>query len=217
MAQASAKVIPLPADWPGRPLALMPGDFSRAVPHGMGLDGPLVVRPWDDPLKVLSGPNYYGFENGESDPVRGAPTQYAEGGVIYFDADRSWDLVAPALSLIGMHLAMRDFAVFAGAARDPIADRYLDQVRIVSRHGVGHIFGLGKELADIPAEQPLTLEGYVQQFLAEQQEKWSWSNLRGTAGGDGDWAKERLAFGVMVENWYWRVYRLWSRPWLITK
>ena len=41
--------------------------------------------------------------------------------------------------------------------------------------------------------------------------------LRGTLGGDGDWAKESLAFGFFVENTYWSVYRLWSRPWLVTK
>jgi hypothetical protein len=34
--------------------------------------------------------------------------------------------------------------------------------------------------------------------------------LSGTLEGDGDWAKESLALGCPV-------YRVWSRPWLVTK
>jgi hypothetical protein len=61
-----------------------------------------------------------------------------------------------------------------------------------------------------------------QQFLAEQNEKWCPDDrfshaLSGTAGGDGDWAKEALVSGFMVQNSYWAVYRLWSRAWLVTK
>ena len=36
-------------------------------------------------------------------------------------------------------------------------------------------------------------------------------------GGDGDWAKEELAFGCMVENVDLGIYRIWSRAWLVTK
>jgi hypothetical protein len=43
------------------------------------------------------------------------------------------------------------------------------------------------------------------------------SELRGTLHGDGDWAKEKLAFGFMIENGSNGVYRVWSRPWLVTK
>ena len=85
---------------------------------------------------------------------------------------------------------------------------------------MGHLFGIGEELAQIPP-QPASIGTYIQQFFSEQDAKWnsrsSDYSLRGTAGGDGDWAKERLAFGFMVENEYWGVYRRWSRAWLITK
>ena len=40
--------------------------------------------------------------------------------------------------------------------------------------------------------------------------------LRGLFGGDGDFAREELAFGFMVENDYHHVYRIWSRAWLVT-
>ena len=221
MTEEAAKVIPLTADWPGRPLPLMPGDFSKYVPHGMGLAGPLIVRPWDDPLAALTRPNYYGFDPLQSDPVRAAPSQYAGGGIIYFDARSPWDQLQAALTLMEVRLYERDYAVLEGSATDTVAERYLDQVRIVSKGALGEIFGAGKEVAEIP-NQPIDLGEYIQQFLSDQSAKWHGQtepadSLRGTAGGDGDWAKERLAFGFMVENGYWAIYRLWSRAWLITK
>lgn len=106
--------------------------------------------------------------------------------------------------------------VIARQSEDPRRDRYLDQVRIASRHGLGQLFEPGSELGALP-KQPIPVEEYLRQFIAEQQAKWTSGRLRGTAGGDGDWAKERLAFGFMVENAYWEIYRMWSRPWLITK
>ena len=36
-------------------------------------------------------------------------------------------------------------------------------------------------------------------------------------GGDGDMADEVLAFGFMVENSYYGIYRIWGRAWLIKK
>jgi hypothetical protein len=60
----------------------------------------------------------------------------------------------------------------------------------------------------------------IEQFIAAERERWGTgmsSALRGTFGGDGDWAKESLCFGLMVENPYYGVYRVWSRAWLVTK
>ena len=212
----SAKVIPLSTDWPGRPLPVSPGDFSRYLPHGMGLAAPTIVRPWDDPLQAMSRRNYYGFEALEADPVRGAPTQYAEGGVIYFDADADLADINTAMMLMGVRQRETDYVVIARAAADPRQERYLDQVRIMRRSALATLFGCGAELAAVP-KPPVSVEGYVAQFIAEQREKWDAWKLAGTAGGDGDFAKERLSFGFMVENGYWSAYRMWSRPWLITK
>jgi hypothetical protein len=36
-------------------------------------------------------------------------------------------------------------------------------------------------------------------------------------GGDGDMKREELAFGLIVENEYYGIYRIWSRAWLVTK
>lgn len=211
-----AKVVALSADWPGRALPAMPGDFSRYVPQGMALGAPMVMRPWDDLATAMGTPNYYGLERYDPDPVRGAPTQDAEGGVIYFDENRTFEDISTALSVIGVRLRETDYVVIAKSADDPRRDRYLDQVRIASRGGLGHLFGPLPELAEVP-KPPVPLDGYIRQFMDEQRRKWGYRELSGTAGGDGDWAKERLAFGFMVENTYWGVYRMWSRPWLITK
>jgi hypothetical protein len=79
------KLVMLPSNWPGQRLPLMPGDVSKYVPQGLGLDAPLVVRPWDDPPKALSGPSFYGFDAPETDPIRAAPSNLPAGGVVYFD------------------------------------------------------------------------------------------------------------------------------------
>jgi hypothetical protein len=39
-------------DWPGRPLPVMPGDFSLYLPNGFGLAPAPVIRPWDDPMEA---------------------------------------------------------------------------------------------------------------------------------------------------------------------
>ena len=41
--------------------------------------------------------------------------------------------------------------------------------------------------------------------------------LAGVLGGDGNFTQEKLSFGLMVENAYYHVYRIWSRAWLVTK
>jgi hypothetical protein len=74
----------------------------------------------------------------------------------------------------------------------------------------------------IPETKSLTTIQAVTGFIAAQKKKWNdgytfSSKIRGTAGGDGDWPKEKLAFGFHVENTNWSVYRVWSRPWLVTK
>jgi hypothetical protein len=215
------KVVALGVDWPGRPLPMMPGDFSRIVPHGVALSVTPILRPWDDPVRAMSMPDYYGLEPVRMDPLGAAPLTDALGGVIYFDQWRPQEWLDGAFSCMGVHLDDRDYGVFQGEGANFLRDRYLDQVRIASKRALGHLFGIGAaELAQIPT-QPVSIGDYIRQFFAEQNCKWTdWSSdrtIHGVAGGDGDWAKEALGFGFMVENGYWGVYRLWSRAWLATK
>lgn len=217
MAKAKAGVTILPSDWPGRELAVRPGDLTRTIPQGLGLDVPIMVTPYG------IGPDlgYYGLDRPSTDPFHGAPTQESSGGLLYFDDGVDAKMLSGALVVIGVQTLRKDYAVFAAEARDSVAERYLDQVRIISKGALGHFFGASKE-ADALPNQEIALGDYIERFIAGQRETWSdgyafSGKLSGTLGGDGDWAKESLAFGFLVENTYWSVYRLWSRPWLVTK
>jgi hypothetical protein len=221
VADKPAEVQILGADWPGRTLPVMPGDLTQFLPQGLALGQPMIVRPWDDPLKALSGPNYYGVDAPDSHPFRAAPTQEPSGGVIYFDDGVTFDRLSIALEVMGAMLRRADYAVFAAEADDPPNQRFLDQVRIVPKSALGHFFDCDEAAA--LADQPVPLGDFIEQFITAQRAKWNdpsytfSSRLSGTLGGDGDWAKESLCFGFLVENTYWGVYRLWRRAWLVTK
>ena len=82
-----------------------------------------------------------------------------------------------------------------------------------------------KALAIFGADEPpvksapkATLKDAVTAFIEAERTYWyETASLAGTLGGDGDWAKEYLGFGFMAENVSHRIYRLWSRPYLVTK
>ncbi len=107
----------------------MPGDLTQFLPQGLALGTPAIVRPWDDPLKVLTGPGFYGVDPPESHPFRAAPTQEPSGGAIYFDDHLEFGEIRTALEVMGATLQRNDYAVFAASADDAPNDRYLDQVR----------------------------------------------------------------------------------------
>jgi hypothetical protein len=120
---------------------MMPGDFSRIVPHGMALSVTPILRPWDDPVQAMSIPDYYGLEPVRMDPLGAAPLTDALGGVIYFDQARPQEWLDGAFSCMGVHLDERDNGVFQGQSSNFMRDRYLDQVRIASKRALGHLFG----------------------------------------------------------------------------
>jgi hypothetical protein len=216
------RIVPLPVDWPGRPLPVMPGDFSHYAPDGMGLNIIPAIRPYDSLEDSLNAAGYYGLSDRSLDPVRGAPLYDPDGGVIYFDADAPWASLETALSLMGVSLHEKDFVVFAGSSSDPQRDRYADQARIIQRGTLRRTYGAGPD-ADALGPQSSTVGDFIQQFMAEQKKKWNQPPyafspaMYGMFGGDGDYAKEELCFGFMVENAYLGVYRIWSRAWLVTK
>jgi hypothetical protein len=208
--------------WPGRLLPVMPGDFSQYLPNGFGLAAPPLIRPWDDPMAALNRPNYYGFEERSHDPVRGAPLTDPAGGTVYFDDSIKRGDLSTLLRVMHVKDYEKDFVVFAASARDPSAERYLDQVRIMSKRAL-RLFGVEQEAATL-AEQPISVGQFIIRFVKGQRRKWSDPNgnpysirLDGLFGGDGDFAREALCFGLMVENQPWSVYRVWSRAWLVTK
>jgi hypothetical protein len=218
MSDPPASVTILDSDWPGRSLPVLPGDLTKIVPQGLGLNVPIMITPYG----VGPDQGLYGLDRLSSDPFHAAPTQDPCGGILYFADGVEFERLRAALDVIGVQTRREDYAVFGAIADDPIAQRYLHQVRIISKSALGHFFEADPEAAALP-DQPLTLGAYIESFIGFQRATWNdpryvySGQLAGTLGGDGDWAKESLAFGFFVENTYWGVYRLWSRPWLVTK
>jgi hypothetical protein len=210
-----------PRVWPGKQLDVQPGDLSIFVPMGSGIAGPIPVMPWDDLTSALSRPGYYSYHAHSGHPFLGAPSTEAAGGIIYFDGDPQRTDVEALLRLLEVYSRSNDYAVFSEDATNPQDERYLTQIRIVSKLALRFMFqALSSEEYEAFPEQPLSVGELVWRFIEGQQQIWGKGYSRalmGAMGGDGDWANETLAFGFMVENAYHHVYRLWSRAWLVTK
>jgi len=209
-----------PPVWPGKRLSLQPGDLGVLIPCGIGMARPLPIREWDDPFSESSA-DYYGFQQRTGNPFHDAPLTSAAGGVVYFDRGCDEDSLKALCRLLAIRPDQRDYAAFLAESSDPVRDRWLVQLRLVSRFALSYLFGaLGRNEYDRFPKQPLSLLDTIRAFMEDQEQHWvqasPWA-LDGTAGGDGDSAYERLGFGLMVENEYHGVYRIWSRAWLVTK
>jgi hypothetical protein len=207
-----------PPGWPAR-AAVAPGDLSKFAPVGLGMATPLVLRPWDKLEDLTARGDFYGANARTGDPFRDGPVNEAAGGTVYFDGDAESAGVASLLALLEVRTDLTRYALYAAESANPREDRYLAQIRIVD-FGAMNLFGAVPGPGDEPWEQGLSVAQLIDAFIEAQRERWGRGMslaLSGTLGGDGDWAKEKLAFGFMVENSYNGVYRLWSRPWLVTK
>jgi len=208
-----------PRHWPGLDLEVQPGDLTQFTPMGSGLDGaPFPIRPWDDPLGP-SPSRFYGYQERSRHPLGDAPATDPAGGCVYFGGTPSQDDFMALLRMMGVEIIGANYVVFGEQARVPEKERYLVQLRIMSRFALDHLFGVKVEKEQ--TEQRLELRDLLWTFVQDQQNLWGTGmgapNLRGAMGGDGDYAKEELCFGLLVENPYWQVYRIWSRAWLVTK
>jgi hypothetical protein len=211
-----------PATWPGAPLAIQPGDLASTATHGYGFGAPLVMQPWDGLADLVERGNYYGTEPPRTgDVFADAPRTNPSGGTLYFTRDIEPSDLEVALTVMNVALGDREYAVFDAAATDPVRSRYLAQRRIVPARALAAVFGITKaDLAKGPATQTIDTRGAIFSFVAGERIRWGSSTseaLQGTLGGDGDWARESLAFGFTVENAEHGIVRVWSRPWLVTK
>ena len=197
-------------DWPQNCREPAPGDLRIFVPQGFGLGAPAIITPYSGPPQQ----GYYGFHETQAHPFLNGPLTESSGGTLYFDDNASLEALHGALSLMGVYQIV-DYAAFGNSSNDPVSERYLDQMRLVSHSALSSMFGV---TTTEPPKQTLHVPAAVCAFVTAQKSKWNNSyGLAGTAGGDGDWAKESLAFGFHVENTYWGIYRVWSRAWLVTK
>lgn len=201
----------MPAAWPDGPAAgVRPGDVAQFVPQGLAMGPPLIVTPYSGAAE----PGFYGGQGTITHPVKSAPLNDDAGGVIYFSRHMEPAGIVAALDHIGFRSGETNYALFLAKAEDPRAENFLEQMRIVSHAALAHFFRCDPEGL---AAQTRNAGEAVERFMAWQGEEWDDSAMAGMLGGDGDWAKERLAFGAMVENSTWGVWRIWSRAWLVTK
>lgn len=205
-----------PNDWPHGVRDDAPGNEKHFLSRGFLLGPPAVMFPY----RGMASDEYYGAEDERADPITNAPLQDPGGGTVYFDTTDEEQLGAIFSATVG-HTRNNEFVAFAFQARDPVTERYLDQMRIVTCVALSGVFEVKED--DLPGEQTLTIGEALTGFVTAQESKWSEPGetfpyrLEGAAGGDGDWAREALAFGLHVENRYWGVCRIWSRAWLVTK
>ena len=201
-------------NWPEGGPEPRPGELGAFLAQGFGLGAPAIITPYS-----ASDPSFYGFDKPGANPVLGGPTTEEAGGTLYFAADTDTAALATALGVVGL-LRTTDYVVFPASSTNPVEERFLDQMRLVSTSALASMFRT--RIKDPVPLQSLDMQQAVLAFVAAQKVKWRDDHtysfkLNGTAGGDGDWAKEQLAFGFHVENTYWGVYRVWSRSWLVTK
>lgn len=97
---------------------------------------------------------------------------------------------------------------------------YLEQLRIICPAAMD---GFGDELEEALVEQELSISEALWNFYLSQINRYNPDNelypsaLNGVMGGDGDYEREELAFGMLVEDREEGIYRLWSRVYLCTK
>jgi hypothetical protein len=200
-----------PKVWPGDALKVQPSDMSSFLPMGLGMGGPVMIRPWDDPFKLTTSWNdWYGVQPRTGHPKRDAPLTEPAGGTVFFDDDIEEAQFKALLQLLKLQRYGKDYAAFIDDADEPRAQGYLTTLRVLGGAAI-KVFGIKDELP----EQPIDAETLMWTFI--RRERLRPRSIRGSFGGDGDWAKEALCFGLMVENSAWAAFRIWSRAWLVTK
>lgn len=195
------EVIISPAVWPGKNLKVQPGDLSKFTPYGNGL---------------------YGYQDKALEPIKGDPPHEEAGGIIYFGNGVKREDFEGFLRMVDIREDRKDYATFVQESSDPIEDRYFKQMRIISKFGLRFMFGAIKDREyDAFKEQELSIGEAFWEFMEAEKERFGttfWdSRIQGKFGGDGNFAREELSFGFMLENGYHQVYRIWSRAWLVTK
>ena len=208
-----------PAPWPNAKLD--PSDVTQFVPNGLGLGAPMMLRPWDKLEDLERQGGYYGYDRPTGHPLRDAPTNVAAGGVVYFDDQPAQANLALLANMLGIRQHTKEYAAIWSQSENPQHDRYIDQLRIVSKIALAGVFAAPLEPGmESLVDQPLSIGEALWAFIEDQQDYWGEgmnAKLDGIMGGDGDWARESLCFGLMVENSYRGIYRIWSRAWLVTK
>jgi len=190
-----------PAIWPGKILNVQPGDLSKFAPQGN---------------------RAYGFQTPSFEPIKGASEQEEAGGIVYFGNRLEKKDFEGFLRMINVRADDKDYAAFIQESSNPCKDQYFKQMRLVSKFGLQYMFHAidEKEYKSFKEQSP-TAGDALWKFMDSEKRRLGTGmgdpRISGKMGGDGDYAKEMLSFGFMLENEYYQIYRIWSRAWLVTK
>lgn len=194
-----------PPIWPSNKLEVQPGDLSEFAPSGSGA---------------------YGYQGKEVSKIfTAAPWEEPNGGVVFFDNAVRKEELFGMFRLLGVPENEKQYAVFASEAKEGEAGKagYLTQLRIVPAFALRFMYNaINEREYDAYPKQELNILEMLHLFMQRESEYWGTSfmsspKLGGLFGGDGDFEREELSFGFMVENNYYHIYRIWSRAWLVTK
>jgi hypothetical protein len=206
-----------PTQWQSRRPAVQPGDLSRFAPMGRGRIG--TIPPELDGQAQRSNPDLFSLTAHQSNAFLEAPITEPTGGTFYLDGEPNLDDLAATLRLLGVTTDATDYAAFIGVARKPAEERYLTQLRIARRVALIALYdALTEEEVRAFPRQRLTVGELARKFIECEQQQWGTglsAKLRSHLGRAGDRFNATLAFGIMVENAFYGVYRLWSRAWLL--
>jgi hypothetical protein len=207
-----------PSLWPAKRLRVQPGDLARFAPMGRGRVGP-VATALDASGSGIDGPDVFSLTAHRSDPLLNAPITEPSGGTLYLDGQPGRDDLAAALRLLGIPHDAGDYAAFLGHAKKPAEERYVTQLRIVRRAALAALYGVlsTEELQSFP-QQRLTAGDLIFKFVETEQATWGAGlspKLRDRFGRSSPRFRPTLAFGLMIENAFYGVYRIWSRVWLL--
>jgi len=190
-------------DWPiGRDLKVRPGDLSQFGPYGNGL---------------------YGYQRKNVlDPIQGDPPQEESAGIIYFGNGVRREDFEALLRVLNIQADRKDYAAFVQESSNPEKDRFFKQMRVVSKFGLRFGFNaIDNNEHDKFPEQKLATGDALLAFMEAERNRFGTefgdSRIDGKMGGDGNYAREELRFGFMLENEYHGIYRIWSGAWLVTK
>jgi len=207
-----------PADWYAKSVPVQPGDLRRFAPMGRGRIGPLPMDLEEFGL-AAGNPDLFSLTAHHSHPLLNAPITEPTGGTLYLDGEPQADDLAAALRLLGVPTDASDYAAFLSHAKKPAEERYLTQLRIVRRVALAALYDAlsETELRAFP-RQPLTVGALITKFIETEQQAWGTGlspKLSERFGSSSQRFQATLAFGLMIENAFYGVYRLWSRAWLL--
>jgi hypothetical protein len=213
-------------------IALEGADGEIRLSPPVFVDNRVDVDPADLSQFSPQGNGVYGLQHKQVDPFAMGESMEPSSGVVFFDTphgggEEDFYGMLRILGIANTYLPVGDrhntrYWAFEQVSKQPGKDGYIRQLRIMDRFALQHLYGV----LDSPGYegfpvQPLPLPQFLWAFMLSEIKQYGTSfgspELAGKFGGDGHFAQESLSFGFMIENAYYKIYRIWSRAWLCTK